>query len=395
MAELPEDFKCPISLELMNDPVILATGQTYNRSSIQRWLDAGHRSCPKTKQELKDTKLIPNYALRSLIHQWAQANGLTTRKRRALKQLKAIVDSLLRRLSSSGLQMRRDAIKDVRVLAKESKDTRTCIAEQGAIAHILPLLSCRDAQIEENAVVALLNLSVDDENKVGLVAEGAVDAVVHALKTGSADTRASAAVTITSLAMVDVNKATIGSRSDAISALIKLLAEGNPRGKKEATTALYSLCIYVDNRSRAVSQGLVSILLSLLSCEGGDTAERVLALLDLLATSAEGRMAAGRLESAVPVLVGLLRSGSPRAKENTAALLYAMSSASKKITILAYNAGAFEHSMDLLHRGTIRAKRKASALLKLFEELKSNASEGSPVKIPTRSFAAICSELHH
>ncbi|KAJ7257977.1 hypothetical protein O6H91_11G034300 [Diphasiastrum complanatum] len=388
MAVVPEDFRCPISLELMSDPVILSTGQTYDRPSIQRWLDAGHKTCPKTKQELHDIKLIPNYALRSLIYQWAQANGVDLKKpsdlktqlhasahksdKEALSQLKVIVDTLLRKLSGSNLQMKRDAIKGVRVLAKESKDTRTCIAERGAIAHILPLLSCGDPQIEENAVVALLNLSVDDENKVGLVAEGAVDAIVHALKNGSPDTRASAAVTITSLAMVDVNKATIGSRSDAIPALIKLLAHGNPRGKKEATTALYSLCIYVDNRSRAVSGGLVSLLLSILSFQSGDIAERVLALLDLLATSVEGRTAVSR-ESAMPLLVGLLRSGSPRAKENTAAVLCSICSASKKITMLAYNAGAFEHSMDLLNRGTIRAKRKASALLKLFDELRSNA----------------------
>jgi hypothetical protein len=27
----PDDFRCPISLELMTDPVILATGQTFDR----------------------------------------------------------------------------------------------------------------------------------------------------------------------------------------------------------------------------------------------------------------------------------------------------------------------------------------------------------------------------
>ncbi|PKA60819.1 U-box domain-containing protein 15 [Apostasia shenzhenica] len=43
---IPNDFLCPISLGIMTDPVITATGQTYERSSIQKWLDAGHRNCP-------------------------------------------------------------------------------------------------------------------------------------------------------------------------------------------------------------------------------------------------------------------------------------------------------------------------------------------------------------
>ncbi|EFJ28928.1 hypothetical protein SELMODRAFT_92304, partial [Selaginella moellendorffii] len=73
----PEDFRCPISLEVMAEPVILWTGQTYDRQSIQRWLDSGHTTCPKTKQELHDdTRLIPNYALRSLIQSWAAANSV-------------------------------------------------------------------------------------------------------------------------------------------------------------------------------------------------------------------------------------------------------------------------------------------------------------------------------
>ncbi|RHN81434.1 putative aminoacyltransferase, E1 ubiquitin-activating enzyme [Medicago truncatula] len=33
---IPEDFRCPISLELREDPVIVSTGQTYERSCIQK-----------------------------------------------------------------------------------------------------------------------------------------------------------------------------------------------------------------------------------------------------------------------------------------------------------------------------------------------------------------------
>lgn len=33
----PEEFRCPISLELMADPVVIASGQTFDRACIQKW----------------------------------------------------------------------------------------------------------------------------------------------------------------------------------------------------------------------------------------------------------------------------------------------------------------------------------------------------------------------
>ncbi|KAK8675598.1 hypothetical protein V6N13_033663 [Hibiscus sabdariffa] len=47
---IPKDFCCPISLDLMTDPVIISTGQTYDRRSIVRWMEEGHCTCPKTGQ---------------------------------------------------------------------------------------------------------------------------------------------------------------------------------------------------------------------------------------------------------------------------------------------------------------------------------------------------------
>ncbi|KAF9591981.1 hypothetical protein IFM89_011113 [Coptis chinensis] len=54
---IPDDFRCPISLELMKDPMIVSTGQTYERSCIQKWLDTGHITCPKTLQTLAGKSL--------------------------------------------------------------------------------------------------------------------------------------------------------------------------------------------------------------------------------------------------------------------------------------------------------------------------------------------------
>ncbi|XP_044478522.1 U-box domain-containing protein 26-like [Mangifera indica] len=74
---IPHLFRCPISLDLFQDPVTLSTGQTYDRSSIEKWLAAGNLTCPVTMQKLDDPSFVPNHTLRHLINQWLQMDSGT------------------------------------------------------------------------------------------------------------------------------------------------------------------------------------------------------------------------------------------------------------------------------------------------------------------------------
>ncbi|RXH87284.1 hypothetical protein DVH24_028784 [Malus domestica] len=73
---IPSYFRCALSSELMLDPVIVASGQTYERSSIQKWIDHGLTICPKTRQRLSHTNLIPNYTVKAMIESWCQENDI-------------------------------------------------------------------------------------------------------------------------------------------------------------------------------------------------------------------------------------------------------------------------------------------------------------------------------
>ncbi|KAK2648756.1 hypothetical protein Ddye_016245 [Dipteronia dyeriana] len=73
---IPSYFRCPLSLELMSDPVIVASGQTYERDFIQKWLDQGLTVCPKTRQTLKHENLIPNYTVKAMIANWCEKNNI-------------------------------------------------------------------------------------------------------------------------------------------------------------------------------------------------------------------------------------------------------------------------------------------------------------------------------
>jgi len=63
---LRDDLRCPISLEVMRDPVMAADGHSYERASIERWL-AAHRTSPMTGRVLPHTELVPNHRLRGVI----------------------------------------------------------------------------------------------------------------------------------------------------------------------------------------------------------------------------------------------------------------------------------------------------------------------------------------
>ena len=63
---------CPITQEVMNDPVICADGHSYERASVEMWL-LSHNTSPATNVPLAHTNLVPNHALRNLIY---EARGL-------------------------------------------------------------------------------------------------------------------------------------------------------------------------------------------------------------------------------------------------------------------------------------------------------------------------------
>ncbi|CAI9096714.1 OLC1v1032917C2 [Oldenlandia corymbosa var. corymbosa] len=371
---IPDDFKCPISLELMRDPVIVATGQTYERSYIQRWIDCGNTTCPKTQQKLENLKLTPNYALRSLISQWctkhnieqptAITNGRIKKSDGSFRDVSgdiAAIEAIVQKLSSRSVEERRAAVAEIRSLSKRSTDNRILIAEAGAIPILVNLLTCEDNQTQEHAVTSILNLSIFDNNKGLIMLAGAVPSIVQILRSGSMEARENAAATIFSLSLVDENKIIIGA-SGAITALVELLEHGSPRGRKDAATALFNLCIYQGNKGRAVRAGIIASLLKMLTDASSGMIDEALTILSVLAGHHDAKVAIVKA-STIPVLIDLLRTGLPRNKENAAAILLCLCKRDPDNLACLSRLGAVIPLSELARNGTERAKRKATSLL--------------------------------
>merc|ERR1711939_680793 len=67
---IPDEYICPITLDIMIDPVMAMDGFTYERSEIEDWFKNGNNTSPKTNETLHCDMLIPNKNLKILIEEY-------------------------------------------------------------------------------------------------------------------------------------------------------------------------------------------------------------------------------------------------------------------------------------------------------------------------------------
>ncbi|KAE9606183.1 hypothetical protein Lal_00024924 [Lupinus albus] len=392
---IPHEFRCPISLDLMRDPVIVSSGHTYDRISIAQWINSGHNTCPKSGQRLIHTALIPNYALKSLVQQWCYENNVPVNEpenslsegnksskknskedavdhisanKAASGAVKMTAEFLVGKLATGSADIQRQAAYELRLLAKTGTDNRRIIAEVGAFPFLVTLLGSQDPRTQEYAITALFNLSIFDNNKVLIMAAGAVDKIVQVLESGKTmEARENAAATIFSLSMVDDFKVQIGACPRAIPALVGLLREGNTIGKRDAATALFNLAIYNLNKVSIVNAGAIPILVELLMDDKAGITDDSLAVLALLLSYSQGLDEIKNSKSLVPLLIDLLRFGSVKGKENSITLLLGLCKEDGELVArhLLANPRSIPSLQSLVADGSLRARRKADALLRL------------------------------
>ncbi|KAH0728943.1 hypothetical protein KY289_000131 [Solanum tuberosum] len=68
---IPQEFICPLTGLIFEDPVTLETGQTFERASIKSWISKGNKTCPVTRRSL-ECQNVPcsNFILKRVITNW-------------------------------------------------------------------------------------------------------------------------------------------------------------------------------------------------------------------------------------------------------------------------------------------------------------------------------------
>ncbi|KAK4765876.1 hypothetical protein SAY87_007518 [Trapa incisa] len=371
----PEDFLCPLSKELMRDPVIIATGQTYDRVSIHKWMKAGNRTCPMTQQVLSHTTLTPNHLVREMISRWCKTQGVELSELVPCTDQDGITESerdkflsLLRKMSST-ISEQKEAAKELRLLTRKMPSFRGLFGESPqAIPQLLnPLCAVSPSSsvhldLQEDVITTLLNLSIHDNNKK-LVAEtpSVIPLLMEALTSGTIATRSNAAATLFTLSALDSNKELIG-KYGALRPLINLLEEGHPHAMRDVASAIFNLCISHENRARAVREGAVGVLLS--KIENRSCVDELLSILAILSSHQKAIEEMAELD-VVPCLLSLMReTPCVRNKENCIAILHTICCSDRtKLKDLREEEKTHGTISDICRMGTSRAKRKASVIL--------------------------------
>lgn len=148
-------FYCPLTREIMMDPVETSSSQTFERSEIEKWFAQGKNLCPLTDIPLDTSFLRPNKALKRSIEEWRHRNTIIT------------IASIKPTLQSSEEEEVLQSLGKLQHLCLERDVHREWVTMEDYIPVLIGLLGSKSREIRKNALAILSILAKDgEENKV-------------------------------------------------------------------------------------------------------------------------------------------------------------------------------------------------------------------------------------
>ncbi|KAA8548054.1 hypothetical protein F0562_004685 [Nyssa sinensis] len=462
--QTPKEFICPISGSLMADPVIVSSGQTFERNCVQACKSLAFKPTLSDGSVPDFSAVIPNLALKSTILNWCRTclvdspksidinsaekvvrslmasheqklqlahnkiqeeeeeeknqllKGVAENDNNAVKKLAHTEPELTQRpshfsssseesvatsttngpttplpyycssssdtetvnpnspeeeeiiakLRSSQVFEQEEAVISLRKITRTREDTRVDLCTPRLLSALRSLITSRYATLQVNAVAALVNLSLENKNKVKIVRSGIVPPLIDVMKGGFPEAQDHAAGALFSLAVDDQNKTAIGVLG-ALPPLLHALRSDSERARHDSALALYHLSLVQSNQAKLVKLGSVQVLLGMV--RSGHLTGRVLLVLCNLAACVEGR--AAMLDGgAVEFFVGLLRKDEldpESTRESCVAALYGLSHGGLRFKGLAKEARVEEVLRKVEKVGSVRAKEKARRILEMMK----------------------------
>ncbi|KAJ0048843.1 hypothetical protein Pint_16869 [Pistacia integerrima] len=411
MAELviPNHFQCPITLELMKDPVTLSSGITYDRDNIETWLGAGNFTCPVTNQVLRSFDQIPNHTLRKMIQDWCVENRTHGVERiptprvpvtsGEVSEILFIINFSVKNLDQCGVL---DSLNVIKKWGFESERNKLCIVANGAsevLAEAFDAFAQNPEAFERfsNVLIEILSalnwmLPLDDKNNKSfklLTSQASLRCMVWFMK-HSQD------IPLKEIKSFDQQEIEVMIDSGVDEILIKFIEEPFSRTITKASLMVIFAMISSPNekiKSSFVEKGLVLLLLNLIVDSEKSICEKGLGVLDRLFESKEGREEAYQNALTVPVLVKKILRVSELATEFSVSAIWKLSKFDKKnegkILFEALQVGVFQKLVLLLQCGCDDStKEKTSQLLKLMNPYRAGleCTESSDFKNLKRSF---------
>ncbi|CAH1446241.1 unnamed protein product [Lactuca virosa] len=303
-------FICPLSKQVMRDPVTIENGQTFEREAIEKWFNECKENgrklvCPLTLKELKTTDMNPSIALRNTIEEWNARNeavqldmaskslspgssesdslqALMFIQQLCTKNLSSkhiirnaeLIPMIVEMLKSTSRKVRCMALETLRVVVEDDNDNKEIMADGDKVRTIVKFLSHEPSQEREEAVSLLYELSKSEalcekigsvneknENNVRQMAEnGRLQPLLTLLLEGSSEIKLSMASYLGDLALSNDIKVfvarTVGS------SLINLMKTGDMQSREAALKALNQVSSCEASAKVLVEEGILPPLVN-------------------------------------------------------------------------------------------------------------------------------------
>ena len=358
----PKEFMCPISGSLMADPVVVSSGQTFERVSVQVCQNLGFVPVLDDGSRPDFSAVIPNLAMKSTIRNWCAKLRMESPTQPEYGSVETIVRAAMGsegddKLETTEMMLLRAVPENPPVMFSHAATELnhrpshfySSSSEESVIAAVpatpLPLttrpscysstsssseealsltatlnpISSEEEEIlgklksskvheQEDGVILLRQITRTKEDvRVSLCTPRVLASLPSLMKSRYNIVQTNAVASVVNLSLEKPNKTTI-VRSGIVPSLIELLKGGFPESQEHAAGALFSLAIEDGNKTAIGVLGALPPLLHALRSESERTRNDSALALYHLSLDQSNRVKLVKL-GAIPTLLALVKAG--------------------------------------------------------------------------------------
>ncbi|CAN1310817.1 Putative U-box domain-containing protein 42 [Linum perenne] len=299
---LYETFCCPLTKQVMEDPVTIQSGLTFERKAIAIWFQKFENSpeviCPITEMKLTNRALTTNVALQTTIEEWKDRNEVAK-----IKACRAALSL------ASTASMAIEAVRNLQQICRRKKYNKMQVCNAGILPLLSKFLSHNDRDVRSAVLELLHDLAEEDDGKEMIAKTVDLSTVVKLLSSGHQVIKHEALLLLLELARLQSLCERIGSITGSILMLIRLKYSRSldSFASEKADEILMSLGRFPENIKQMAENGFLEPLIHNLS-EGPEEMQMEMAnYLGDISLGHESKTYVAN--SASPALITMVQSG--------------------------------------------------------------------------------------
>ncbi|GAV70992.1 U-box domain-containing protein/KAP domain-containing protein [Cephalotus follicularis] len=360
----PKEFLCPISGSLMSDPVVVPSGHTFERVSVNVCRDLNYVPLLDDGSKPDFSTLIPNLNMRSTIINWCDDSGTPHPPVPDYYSVEKTVREMMvsSGQSRSGIRdSERDLLKGVEenppvifshatselthrvnhfysssseesVIVSAAAAATTTSASPTSSPHTpLPLAtrpacysSTTTSSSSSSEMTEILTLDNNNSNNSDMSSCPEEEALVSKLRSSEIHEQEEAVISLRRLTRTKEETRSSLCTTRLLSVLRSLIASRYGVVQTNAAASLVNLSLEKSNKVKIVRSGFVPLLIDVLKSGSSESQEHAAGALFSLALEDENKMAIGVLGALQP-LMHALRSESEQTRHDSALALYHLS----------------------------------------------------------------------